>query len=81
MLNVYNNTYSNLLHIPSKSTLYLARLRILAIEIFKTLNNMSPLYMKDVFIQKKVTYGLLVQIKLKTVTYGHNTIKYQGRKL
>ncbi len=47
---------------------------------------MSPLYMKDVFIQKKVIYGLrdvnlLVQPKFKTVTYGHNTIKYQGSKL
>ncbi len=47
---------------------------------------MSPLYMKDVFIQKKVTYwlrdvNLLVQPKFKTVTYGHNTIKYQESKL
>ncbi len=47
---------------------------------------MSPLYMKDVFIQKDVTYGLrdvnlLVQPKFKNVTYGHNTIKYQGSKL
>ncbi len=58
MLNDFNNTYSNLLHIASKSTLYLARPRILAIEIFKTLNNMSALYMKDVFIQNEVTYGL-----------------------
>ncbi len=38
--------------------------------------------MKDVFVQKKVTYGhrdvhRLVQPKFKTVTYGHNTIKYQ----
>ncbi len=35
--------------------------------------------MKDVFIQKEVTYGfrdvnILVQPKYKTVTYGHNTI-------
>ncbi len=42
---------------------------------------MSPLYMKDVFIQKEITYGrrdvnLLVQPKFKTVTYGHNIIKY-----
>ncbi len=51
VLNDFNNTYSNLLLTASKSTLYLARLRILAIEIFKTLNDMSPLYMKDVFIQ------------------------------
>ncbi len=40
VLNDFNNTYSNLLHIASKSTLYLARLRILAIDIYKTLNNM-----------------------------------------
>ncbi len=33
VLNDFNNTYSILLHIASKSTLYLARLRILAIEI------------------------------------------------
>ncbi len=51
VLNDFNNTYSNLYH-TAKSTLYLARLRILTIEIFKTFNDMSPLYMKDVFIQK-----------------------------
>ena len=86
VLNDFNNTYSNLLHKASKSTLYLTRLRFLAIEIFKTLNDMSPIYMKDVFIRKEVTYGLrdvnlLVQPKFKTITYGHNTIKYQGSKL
>ncbi len=86
VLNDFNNTYSNLLHTASKSILYLDRLRILAIGIFKTLNDISPLYMKDVFIQKEVTYGLrnvnlLVQPKFKTVSYGHNTIKYQVSKL
>ncbi len=34
--------------------------------------------MKDIFICMEVTY---VQPKFKTVTYGHNTIKYQGSKL
>ncbi len=78
VLNDFNNTYSNLLHTASKRTLYLARLRILVIDIFKTLNDMSPLYLKDVFIQKKLPMdvNLLVQPKFKTVTYGHNTIKY-----
>ncbi len=86
VFNDFNNTYSNLLNTASKSTLYLARLYILAIEIFKTLNDISPLYMKDVFIQKEVIYGLrdvnlLVQLNFKTVSYSHNTIKYQGSKL
>ncbi len=44
VLNDFNNTHANLLHTASKSTLYLARLRILAIKIFKTLNNMSCLF-------------------------------------
>ncbi len=66
--------------------MYLARLRILAIEISKILNDMSPLYMKDVFIQKEATYRLrdvnfLVHPKFKTVIYGHNTIKYQRSQL
>ncbi len=47
---------------------------------------MSPLYMETVFIEKEVTYGLrdvnhLVQPRFKTVTYSHNTIKYQGSQL
>ncbi len=42
--------------------------------------------MKDVFIQKEVTFGLrdinrLVQPKFKIVTYSHNTIKYLRSKL
>ncbi len=86
LLNDFNNTYSNLLHTASKSILYLARLGIFSIEIFKTCYDMLPLYMKDVFIQKEVTYGHrdvnhLVQPEFKTVTYGYNTINYQGSKL
>ncbi len=47
----FNDTYCNLLQRASKSTLYLSRLRNLAIEIFKVLNDMSPLYMKSLFIK------------------------------
>ncbi len=46
-----NDTYCNLLQRASQSTLYLSYLRILAIEIFKVLNDMSPLYMKSLFIK------------------------------
>ncbi len=42
MLNDFNNTCSNLLHPTSKSALYLARLRILAIEIFKEFKYYLP---------------------------------------
>ncbi len=70
----------------SKSTLYLLCLRILAIEIFKVLNDISPLYIKSSFIKKCIAYELrdfipLIQPEFNTITYGHNTIMYQGSKV
>ncbi len=58
VLSDFNDTYCNLLQRASKSTLYLLRLRILSIEIFKVLNDMSPLYMKRLFIKKCIAYEL-----------------------
>ncbi len=64
----------------------LSRLRILVIEIFKVLNDMSSIYMKSLFIKKCIAYELrdfipLIQPKCNTITYGHNTIRYQGSKI
>ncbi len=74
VLTNFNDTYCNFLQRASKSTLYLSRLRILAIEIFKVLNDMSPLYMKRLFIRKCIAYELkdfipLIQPKFNTITY------------
>ncbi len=47
---------------------------------------MSHLYMKSLFIKKSIAYELrdfipLIQPKFNTITYGHNTIRYQGSKV
>ncbi len=47
---------------------------------------MSPLYVKSLFIKKCIAYELrdfisLIQPKFNTITYGHNTIRYQGSKI
>ncbi len=47
---------------------------------------MSPLYMKNLFIKKCIAYELrdfipIIQPKFNTITYGHNTIRYQGSKI
>ncbi len=84
VLSDFNDTYCNLLLRTSNSTLYLSHLRILAIEIFKVLNDMLPLYMKSLFINKCIAYELrdfipFIQPKFNTITCsGHNTIRYQG---
>ncbi len=67
--NTYNNlnaTYCNLLQRASKSTLYLSRLWTLAIEIFKFNNDISPFYMKSLFIKRCI---------------GHKTIRYQSSNI
>ena len=45
----YESTYEHLLVLANKPTLEVRKLRLLTIEIFKTLNNLNPDYMKDVF--------------------------------
>ena len=86
VFNDFNESYANLLTMASKSTLYISRLRMLVTEVFKALNDMSPNYMKSMFVKKEVMLNqrnnnILVQPKYNTVTYGFNSIRYQGSKL
>ena len=45
----YSSSYEQLLALANKPTLEVRKLRLLAIEIFKTLNDLNPIYMKDIF--------------------------------
>ena len=86
VLDDFNDTYENLLTRASRCTLYLSRLRFLVTEIYKCMNDLSPSYMKHIFIMKETSHGLRDKSLLKlpkynTVTYGFKTIRYQGSKL
>ncbi len=48
--------------------------------------NCMTTYMKNLFIKKCIAYELrdfipLIQLTFNTITYGHNTIRYQGSKI
>ena len=49
LTNDYNSDYKDLLEITKTSTMEVKRLRTLALEVFKTLNNLNPDFMKDIF--------------------------------
>ena len=49
VLDDYESDYDVLLRKSEKVTLEIKRLRILAITSFKTVNNLNPTYMKDIF--------------------------------
>ena len=44
--------YGNLIKKNGTTTMKIKRLRTLATEVFKTINNINPLYMKNIFTPK-----------------------------
>lgn len=64
----------------------ITRDRQLAIEIFKTLNDLNPSYMKNIFIRKNRRENSrnpnnLVTYMENAVTYGENSLKALGPKI
>ena len=60
--------------------------RVLAFEVYKTLNNLNPIFMKDYFLQKTTTHNLRIQNpllipKVETTTYGIKSLSFQGPKI
>ena len=56
------------------------------IEMFKTEESINPPFMKEIFCQRAVTYNLrnnneFLLPRLRTTSYGPETIKYRGQRL
>ena len=51
--NDYHSDYEKLLKISGTSTMQVKRIKQLAIEIFKTVNNLNPDFMKNMFTSKQ----------------------------
>ena len=49
LYNNYQLTYEELLDKTNKSTRNVKRLRFLCVEIYKTINNLNPSFMKQIF--------------------------------
>ena len=50
LYNDYTSTYDSLLAKPNKPSMETKRYRTLALEICKTLNDLNPTYMQDLFL-------------------------------
>ena len=64
-------------------TMEIKRLRVLALEIFKTMNNINPSYMKDIFSKsnnrtsERLQYNIQSK-KYKQVKFGRNSLRVLG---
>ena len=82
--NDYDSDYETLLKISGTPTMYIKRIKQLAIEIFKTVDNLNPDFMKNIFTRKQNArvrpHDLLVRSH-KTVTYGDKSLKMLGPRI
>ena len=82
--NHYDSDYETLLKISGTSTMQIKKVNQLAIEIFKTINNLNPDFMKNIFTSKQNAcvrpLDLLVRSH-KTPTYSNKSLTILGPKI
>ena len=86
--NDYESGYEELLERAGLSALSLNRLRQLAVEIYKTVNDIGPEYLKEVFSLRKSKYALrgidnlaLEKPSIKSTTFGSHSLRAFGAQI
>ena len=83
----FSSSFEELLKRDKSCTIHQRNIQTLAIEIFKTINNLNSNIMKDIFIEKKKTGYMLRSIddldsmNIRTVHWGEDTLRYLGCKV
>ena len=77
------STYQCLLQKCESTTLHMRRIKTIALEVYKSLNDLNPSFMKEMFKTKNVDYDLrnshiLTQPEFRKINYGRNSFKYFG---
>ena len=80
------STYRELLCKAESCTLELRRIQAICTEIYKTLNNMVPVYMNNLIITNQSNYSTrrplnLFMPRVNQTTYGPHSCRYQGTLL
>ena len=86
--NDYEISYEELLPKSDRETMNVNRLRLLCIEIYKTINNLNPEFMRDLFslretsrlIREKYMLNLDVPVH-NQVTFGNKSLSVFGPKV
>ena len=86
LLDDHESTFEVLLAKNNETNIHIQNLRVLMIEMNKTLNCTNPLLMKECFVRKDTKYDLrtkdLLQIPAaKCIMFGIDSMKYRGSLL
>ena len=79
-------SYSDLRLQADQPLMYIQRLRLFMIEMYKICHEISPKYLYELVSVKNTDYAMrnaapLLQPKYQTTKYGLNSFKYQGAKI
>ena len=80
----YESDYEHLLTLANKPTIEVRTLRFLAIEVFKTINNLNPSFMKEIFTlntRRDASRNLLMVKAQRTKQYGTNSLRSLGPRI
>ena len=87
LYNNYQLTYEELLDKANSSTMNVKRLRFLCVEIYKTINNLNPSFMKQIFELRETNRNVREKYQLNLnipnydqVTFGKKSLDYVDRK-
>ena len=83
-LNDYESDYETLLRNSNKPTMEIRILRTLAVEVFKTLNEINLAYMKNVFTLKKISkvrQNDIIVKRINTSRFGTQSLRSLGPKI
>ena len=82
----FSSPYETLLLYDNSTTIHKRNLQFLMTEIFKTINNENPPFMKEIFVREDSVYNLRCMFRLKvrrvlTTKNGLETISFRGSQI
>ena len=86
LYNDYTSSCNELLSMSEKCTMVISRQRALCIEIFKTVKQLNPPFMQNIFILQTSCYSLrnpidLVHVRPNQPTFGSSRLKSIGPQI
>ncbi len=86
VFNDFTSSYECLLSKASFSTLHMGRIRLIACEVYKSLNGIGPAYMHDMFRPNSMPYNTRSRSKvvipsIRTANFGTKSLKYEGTRI
>ena len=86
VLNDYTSSYTELLRMMKRPSLYVSRIKDILLDVYKTTNGTNPSFLCDLFTSSDIPYDvrdpyILVQPKVRTEKYGKHSFRYFGSKV